>query len=101
MEDGKSPSSRAGGGKEGKNGRGKGNILPSYSSHSSILLAALLPPEPDDDDGFQIIVRVTCYMCPYRRMYTVSIFASILHSQDYDILEVTDDYQIKCISMEM
>ena len=50
MEDGKSPSNRAWGGKEGKNGGGKGNILPSYSSHSCILLAALLPPEPDDDD---------------------------------------------------
>ena len=54
---------------------------------SSILLAALLPPEPDDDDGFQIIVRVTCYICPDRRMYTVSIFASILHSQDKNIAE--------------
>ena len=54
---------------------------------SSILLAALLPPEPDDDDGFQIIVRVTCYICPDRRMYTISIFASILHSQDKNIAE--------------
>ena len=33
MEDGKSPSNRAWGGKEGKNGGGKGNILRSYSSH--------------------------------------------------------------------
>ena len=34
-----------------------------------------------------IIVRDTCYMCPDRRMYSVFIYAAMLHSEDQNIAE--------------
>ena len=88
---------RAGGGIWGKNGGGKMEecypylLPPPFLPSQLCWMVTFHPPSSlllcFHQNQIMIVVRVTCCMCPDRRMYSVFIYAAMLHTEDQNIAE--------------